>query len=511
MKKTSIMLRSTRTIISEKVKEAFSSIFPITLIVFILCVTVVPLENGLLLAFVLGAFLTTVGIGLFTLGADTAMTPIGEYVGNSTIKSKKIWLIIPIFFIVGVFITIAEPDLQVLASQLSATINTWELLMTVGLGVGVFLVVAFLRIVLKIKLKWILMILYSAVFVMSFFVPDSFVPLAFDSGGVTTGPMSVPFIIAIGTGIAAMRTDGSADEDSFGLTALCSIGPIVAVMILGLIHKPTGIAPVETEVISFSNSKELISSFYQQTPKYMKEVGIGLLPIVVFFLTFRLFGSNIGKSGMIKIFIGLIYTFVGLVLFLIGINVGFLPVGTFIGKTIGALSYNWIIVPIGFVLGFFVVAAEPAVHVLTKQVFEITSGAIPKKALAVSLMIGVGISVALAMFRIILHIPITYFLIPAYAIAVILAFIVPEIFTGIAFDSGGVASGAMTASFVLPLALGLCEATGGNIATEGFGVVAFVAMTPLITIQVLGLVFKIKKSRLKKSLRSVSDDNDIIV
>lgn len=510
MFKHAARLKTTRLIISDKIKEAFSSIMPITAIVLVLCASIVPMESGMFLAFLFGALCTIVGIGLFTLGADTAMTPIGEYVGTSTVKSRKLWLIIPIFFVVGVLITIAEPDLQVLAGQLSETINTWVLLLAVGVGVGLFLVVAFLRILLKIKLKWILLFLYAAVFLMAFFVPDSFVPLAFDSGGVTTGPMSVPFIIAIGTGIAAMRSDGNAEEDSFGLTALCSVGPIAAVMLLGLIYHPENFKVSENIAPVIENSKELFGVFAEKIPHYMQEVGIGLLPIVAFFFIFRIFGSKIDRHGMIKIVIGLVYTYVGLVLFLMGVNVGFLPVGTYIGQIIGASSYSWVMIPIGFLLGFFVVAAEPAVHVLTKQVFEITAGAVPKRALSLSLMIGVGVSVGLAMLRILLHIPILYFLIPAYSISLILAFVVPEMFTGIAFDSGGVASGAMTASFILPLALGLCNAVGGNTATEGFGVVAFVAMTPLITIQILGLVFKIKKAKADKRASATTVHEEII-
>ncbi len=510
MPKYTSHLRATRTVVSEKIKEAFASVLPITAIVLLLCATVVPLESGMFLTFIFGSLLTIVGIGLFTLGADTAMTPIGEYVGTSTVRSKKIWLIVPIFFIVGVLITVAEPDLQVLAGQLSKTINTWVLLFAVGIGVGLFLVIAFLRILLKIKLKWILLALYAAVFVMSAFVPSSFVPLAFDSGGVTTGPMSVPFIIAIGTGIAAMRSDGSAEEDSFGLTALCSVGPIAAVMILGIVYNPESFNVTENVIPAVGDSVELFGTFISSFPKYLEEVGIGLLPIIAFFFVFRIFGTKIGKLEMIKIIIGIVYTYVGLVLFLLGVNVGFLPVGSHIGKVIGSAEYSWIMIPLGFIIGFFVVAAEPAVHVLTKQVFEITSGAIPQKALSFSLMIGVGTSVSLAMLRILLHIPIMYFLIPAYAISLVLAFIVPEIFTGIAFDSGGVASGAMTASFVLPLALGLCEAVGGDIAREGFGVVAFVAMTPLITIQILGLIFKIKKARAQARLAEVAVEQEII-
>ena len=504
-------IRADKTIINEKVKEAFSSVLPITLIVLALCFTIVPIDSGTFLSFILGAFLVIVGMGLFTLGADTAMTPIGEYVGTTVMRSKKIWIIVLVCFIVGVLITISEPDLTVLATQLEQTIDKWTLIITVGVGVGVFLVIAFLRIVLKINLSYLLIGCYAVVFTLSFFVPETFVPLAFDSGGVTTGPMSVPFIIAIGTGVASMRSDKGAENDGFGLTALCSVGPIIAVMILGIIFKPDNFAVSDNIVIPPANSKVLLDSYLVALPHYMKEVGIALLPIVAFYFIFRIFGYKTGKSELIRILIGVLYTYVGLVFFLLGVNVGFLPVGSYLGEVLGRLDYNWIVVPIGMVIGYFVVAAEPAVHVLTKQVYEITSGAIPKKALRISLMLGVAVSVGLAMLRIVLNIPIMYFLIPGYLIALVLTFFVPNIFTAIAFDSGGVASGAMTASFLLPLALGVCKASGGNVATQGFGVVAMVAMTPLIAIQILGLIYRIKTQKLKKKEKAVQTVTEEII
>lgn len=503
--------RADKTIINEKVKEAFSSVLPITLICLVLCFFVVPIESGAFLSFLLGAFLVVVGMGVFTLGADTAMTPIGEYVGTTVMRSKKIWVIVLVCFIVGVLVTISEPDLAVLATQLEQTIDKWTLILTVGVGVGVFLVIAFLRIVLRISLSYLLIGCYSAVFVLSFFVPQTFVPLAFDSGGVTTGPMSVPFIIAIGTGVASMRSDKSAENDGFGLTALCSVGPIISVMILGIIFKPESFAVTENAINPPAYSTQLLGDYLVALPHYMKEVGIALLPIVAFYFLFRIFGQKTEKNQVIRILIGVLYTYVGLVLFLLGVNVGFLPVGSYLGYALGNLDYNWIVVPIGMIIGYFVVAAEPAVHVLTKQVYEITSGSIPKKALSGSLMIGVAVSVGLAMLRIIFNIPILYFLIPGYLIALVLTFIVPNIFTAIAFDSGGVASGAMTASFLLPLALGVCKAVGGNVATEGFGLVAMVAMTPLIAIQILGLIYKIKMQKLrKKSQEKHSETEEII-
>lgn len=508
--KRKFFLRADQTVITEKVKEAFSSVIPIALIILVLSFSLVKIDSGMFLAFLLGTACVVLGMGLFTLGADTAMTPIGEYVGTTLIKSKKIWLIIFVCFIVGVMITISEPDLQVLGGQLAKTVDPWILILAVGVGVGVFLVVAFLRLVLKIKLSFVLIFFYVAVFVMAFFVPETFVPLAFDSGGVTTGPMSVPFIIAIGTGVASMRSDKNAETDGFGFTALCSIGPIVSVMILGIIVKPENIQPTETILPNITNSTELLPNFVEMLPHYLEEVAIALLPIIAFFFIFQIFGQRIGKEKLVRILIGVLYTYVGLVLFLLGVNAGFLPVGSLIGKLVGELEYNWIIVPIGMVVGYFVVAAEPAVHVLTTQVYEITEGAIPKKALRTSLMIGVAFSVGLALLRIILHIPIMYFLIPGYLIALVLTFVVPEIFTAIAFDSGGVASGAMTAGFLMPLALGLCESVGGNFAQEGFGVVAMVAMTPLIAIQLLGLVYKIKMNKVKRIKQQTQEKEEII-
>ena len=386
-------IRADKTIISEKVKEAFTSVLPITLIVLALSVTAAPISSGVFLAFILGAFLVIVGMGLFTLGADTAMTPIGEYVGTSVMRTKKLWIIIPICFIVGVMITISEPDLQVLGKQLAETIDPWLLIMAVGIGVGAFLVIAFLRIVLKIRLAYLLIGFYLGVFVLSIFVPDVFIPLAFDSGGVTTGPMSVPFIIAIGTGVASLRSDKNAETDSFGLTALCSVGPILSVMLLGIIYQPETINSSSAAVPDVSDSRELLSLFITELPHYLGEVAIALLPIVAFYFIFQLFGQRVARQQIIRIVVGVLYTYFGLVLFLLGVNVGFLPVGSFVGEVLGSLSYSWIVVPIGMLVGFFVVAAEPAVHVLTKQVYEITSGAIAKGAMRASLMIGVAVSV----------------------------------------------------------------------------------------------------------------------
>jgi hypothetical protein len=494
-----------RTILVEKIKESLSSVLPVTAIVFLLLITVAPVSASILISFIIGTLLLIVGMGLFTLGAELSMMPMGQYVSSKMTKTKKLWLILLISLFVGVMITISEPDLTVLAEQIS-TISNMTLIWSVAAGVGIMLVVAMLRIVFKIKLKYLLVFFYAIVFILAFFVPKSFLALSFDSGGVTTGPMTVPFIMALGVGVSSIRADKDADNDSFGLIALCSVGPIIAVMLLGILNNVTTFEPTVYPTLVFTNSDDLFWMFIKDIPKYALEVLIAVGPIVLFFLIFRLLTGGRGKGGLGKIMMGVLYTFVGLTLFLTGVNVGFLPLGYELGKILGSSSLKWIIVPIGMIIGYFIVAAEPAVQVLKKQVEEETEGAIPQRALALTLSIGVALSVGIALLRVITGIPIMYVIIPGYLIAIALSFIVPDVFTSIAFDSGGVASGPMTATFLLPFAVGACTAVGGNVATDAFGVVAMVAMTPLIAIQILGLVYKIKQSARAKAEGAVENE-----
>lgn len=502
-----------KTILMQKLKESLASVLPIAAIVFVLCFSILPVPVDILMAFVIGTVMVIIGMSMFTLGTDISMTPVGGHVGSAITKSRKLWFIIFISFLVGAIITVAEPDLTVLAEQVRG-IENFVIIGAVAIGVGLFLVLAMLRILFGIRLSYLLIIAYSAVFLISFFVPDQFLPMAFDSGGVTTGPMTVPFIMALGVGVASIRADKNAENDSFGLVALCSVGPILAVMILGMVAKlengETASAQLE---LGIDSSKELWQMFSRELPEYIKEVTLALLPIMVFFLVFQIFKIKLKKDNLIRIGIGFIYTYIGLVVFLCGVNVGFMPMGNFIGVKLGELSYSWIIVPIGMLIGYFIVAAEPAVHVLNKQVYEITSGAVAPKALSTSLSIGVSVSVGLAMLRIVCGIPVMYMLVPGYLIAIVLSFFTPPIFTAIAFDSGGVASGPMTATFLLPLATGACGAMGRDMASFAFGVVAMVAMTPLITIQILGLIYTIKSralERRKAELYELSSDTEII-
>ena len=481
----------------EKLKESLGAVLPIIGIVLVLCFSIAPIPNSVLMTFVVGAVLLIIGMMFFTLGAEMAMTPMGERIGTKLTNTRKISVVIVLCFILGFIITISEPDLQVLAEQVPSIPN-YTLIIAVATGVGIFLVAAVLRMLFGIPLAHMLLVLYPIIFILASIVPQDFLTVAFDSGGVTTGPMTVPFIMALGIGFSAVRSDKHAENDSFGLVALCSVGPILAVLLLGLLYHPGESGYEQTMIVKTDNSVEMWQLFREGLPYYMKEMLISLLPIILFFFIFQIVSLHLHKKTLVKIIIGIIYTYIGLVLFLTGVNVGFMPAGNYLGQVIAGLSYPWIIVPIGMLIGYFIVKAEPAVYVLTEQVEELTSGAISAKAMGMSLSIGVALSLGLAMVRVLTGISILWFLLPGYAVALGLTFFVPKIFTAIAFDSGGVASGPMTATFLLPFSMGACEALGGNVVTDAFGVVAMVAMTPLITIQILGLIYQIQEQMKEK-------------
>lgn len=469
-----------------RMREAVLSVAPVTVIVLILSFVFAPGDVGMTVTFLVGSLLLVVGMGLFTLGADMAMMPMGEELGAQLTSARKLLLLISAAFILGLLITVAEPDLQVLAGQVPGVPDA-VLIGAVAAGVGLFLVLALLRIVFQKKLSYVLIVAYGIIFLVAALAPADYIAVAFDSGGVTTGPVTVPFIMALGLGVAAVRPGKEAREDSFGLIALSSCGPVLAVLILTIFYQPDGGILSETSVADVVSGKDLLRVFADAFPEYFRDVGVALLPIVAVFAVFQIVLLHIPKRSLIRIGVGLVYTYIGLVLFLTGVNVGFMPSGQRIGYLIGSCDVPWILMPLGALIGFFVVMAEPAVHVLNQQVEEITVGEITKSSMLFSLAAGVAASLALSMARVLYGFSLWWVLIPGYAIALTLSFFTPPVFTAVAFDSGGVASGPMTAAFLLPFAMGACSALGGDILQSAFGLVAMVAMTPLITIQFLGL------------------------
>lgn len=497
--------------LKEKIRESLSAVLPITGIVLMLSIFLIPMELGSVVMFLTGALMLIVGMGFFQLGAEMAMTPLGEGVGVQISKMKKLLTVLLTGFLMGVIITVSEPDLQVLAGQVPSVPNM-VLIMTVAVGVGLFLALAIVRIRYKISLSMLLIVCYLALILVSMFVPKEFLAVAFDSGGVTTGPMTVPFIMAMGVGLASVRSDKNAANDSFGLVALSSVGPILAVLILGCFFKPTEAAYTLTDVATVVTTQDVARVFAQGLPLYAREVLLSLVPILWVFLIFQWLTHRYHGLQIKRVIVGFGYTYIGLVLFLCGANVGFAPVGAYLGKELAGLSLRWILVPIGALIGYYIVKAEPAIQVLNHQVEAVTNGAISVKMMNRCMQIGVAASVGLAMLRVLTGISIQWFVIPGYIIALVLSRMVPDIFIGIAFDSGGVASGPMTSTFLLPLSIGVCEALGGNLMTDAFGVVALVALTPLIAIQLMGLVYKLKTAKRTQTVpAAIADDCDVIV
>lgn len=491
--------------LKEKIKESLQSVLPITAIVLILSIVLFPLDLGAVALFLAGAFLVIIGMSLFQMGAEMSMTPLGEGIGGRLMKKRNILLLVAGCFIMGVLITISEPDLQVLANQVASIPNN-VLILTVAAGVGIFLVVAVLRILFKIPLSKMLTILYIGLFFVALAAPSEFLAVAFDSGGVTTGPMTVPFIMALGVGLSAARGDKDSAADSFGLIALSSIGPILMVLLLGIFYHPTDAVYTPVSIPDLSTTQDVVRQFSEAIPEYISEVMTGILPLIAVFILFQIFTKNYRRRHILKMSVGFIYTIIGLILFLTGVNVGFAPVGSLLGEEIASGSYSWLLIPIGVIIGCYIVKAEPAVQILNCQVEEITGGMISRNKMNLCLSSGVACAVGLAMVRVLTGIPIWYILIPGYLLALVLSYNVQPVFVGIAFDSGGVASGPMTSTFLLPLTMGACTAIGGNVVTDAFGVVALVALAPLIAIQIMGVIYQRKVKEVQNKPQITEDE-----
>ncbi len=498
-----------KSIIKEKLKESMASVLPITVIVALLCFAFIPMDSGLMLSFLVGAGMLVLGMGLFTLGAEMSMSRIGNLIGAGMTKTRRLWLIVVLSLALGAAVTVAEPDLQVLATYVPG-IDKGALVAAVSLGVGAFLALCMLRILFSISLRLLLILFYALVFGLACFTEPGLLSIAFDSGGVTTGPMTVPFIMALGVGVASIRSDENAREDSFGLVALCSIGPILAVMVLSFIYGAGEGASAITAAGSMATTVDIGLDYLTAMPHQLLEVAQALLPIAFIFFFFQIFSLKLQTRPLMRIIIGFGYTYLGLVLFMTGVNVGFSPLGYALGEQLSQGIFKYILPFIAMLMGWYIINAEPAVHILNKQVEELSAGAISQKAMGICLSVAISLAYGIAMLRVISGISIMWFLVPGYLLALGLCFFVPRSFTAIAFDSGGVASGPLTATFMLPLAMGACEAMGGNTMTDAFGLVALVALMPLISVQAMGGIYTLRTRRRTVPAVPEFGDNEII-
>ena len=487
-------------VLREKFREVLLAVLPITLIVGVLNFTLTPLGPHLFQRFLAGSLFIVVGLSIFLLGVDIGITPIGNQMGASIAKTNKLWIVIAAGLLLGFAISAAEPDLHILAQQVenitSAGIEKLSIVVVVSAGIAMMLSLGFVRIVYNVPLNKILTCLYLIVFFLAYFTPEEFLAISFDSSGATTGAVTVPFILALAMGVSALKKDSKASEvDSFGMVAIASAGAIIAVMLMGILSKTdklTGSLPA-----SNTSSLSIIGPFAEKLPVAAEEVLLALLPVIVIFAIFQKVSFKLSHKAVRKIVTGIIFAFVGLVLFLTGVNGGFMEVGGLIGRKLALLENDAYLISVGFILGLVTILAEPAVYVLTHQIEDVTSGYVRRSLVMGTLSIGVGVAVALAMVNILSpHIKLWHFLLPGYVLSIAMSYYVPRLFVGIAFDSGGVASGPMTATFILAFAHGAADAAeNASVLADGFGLIAMVALTPIIALQILGAAFQIKSKK----------------
>ena len=478
--------------------SAAATILPIVFIVQIITL-IIPVKTGVLVSFLISSVLLIIGSGLFTFGAELSMELIGNKIGKDLVRSKKVWLILIVSFVIGTIVTVAEPDLLVLAEQLTS-IPTWLLILTISVGVGLCVMLASARSLFGLNLNALLIIGFIIIFGLMFFIPEDFIPVAFDSGGVTTGTMSVPFILTLGIGLVSSRIDKKAKEESFGLIALASTGPIIMVMLLGLfMNYESGMTFDSSIYTNYS-----FSNYLTQTVNCFKDVLVSILPILVVFFIYQGLTKRVKKKEFRKIMFGTLITILGLTIFLVASNVGFLNMGYYIGNYFSSIGYKEILIPIIMILAFFIAIAEPAVVILLDQIEEFTAGGISNKLLKVALALGVSIASGLALHRAFTGTSFMIYALIGYGIALLLTFFIPKVFTAIAFDAGGATGGSLTTTFLLPIAIGSCVAVGGNVYTDAFGLASMVSLVPIITVEVVGLIYDVK-SRFVIDFESLDD------
>lgn len=486
-------------VLISKFKEVLSSIMPITIIVLILNFTLTPVETPIMIRFLIGSVFLIIGLTIFLIGVDIGITPIGNNMGGALAKTNKLWFVVVAGLVLGFFISVAEPDLHILARQVdfisSGIISKGSIVVVVSIGVAAMLALGLGRIVYNFPLYKLLTIIYGAIFILACITSREFLAISFDASGATTGALTVPFILALALGVSKLKKDSKASQkDSFGLVAIASTGAIISVMIMSIVSKTDRITG---DIDPTGLTDNIISPFIHEFIKVGPEIIIALLPIFVLFIVFQKKHFKLPKREVRKILFGILFTFIGLVIFLVGVNAGFMDVGSVIGYGIASLDNKLYVIIIGFILGVVTILAEPAVYVLTHQIEDVTSGYVKRKIVMFTLAIGVGIAVALSVVRILIpELQLWQYLLPGYIASIALSYLAPKLFVGIAFDSGGVASGPMTATFILAYTQGAAEAIeGANVLVDGFGVIAMVAMTPLIALQILGLIFKIKSKK----------------
>ena len=492
-------------------KETFLSSLPLAAVMIIVCVFIAPMDSMLdYVKLIVGYSSVVIGQTFFLVGLDSSILPIGKLVGKSLIKLKKVVFIIFFGLVFGLLVTVAEPALEVLARQtnmimpsVNATLFVWIASTGTGISVGF----ALWRIIKDWSIKKIFAALYIALFAMIIFVPPEFVALSFDASGATTGDVSVPFVLALGIGVSATLSKRKTNDDTFGIIGIASVGPIMTVFLYGIILKATNGGVLPPAGVYDPGSA---ASFLSILLGNFSGVALALFPVVIVFLPFQFFLFKLPKKEFATILVGTIPVYIGLLIFLSGIDFGFAFAGKYIGEVFLDPTrqewFKWILLIVGFVLGMAITLSEPAVTVLGDQLEELTNGHIKKMTMRMTLAIGIGIAAVLSIVKIMTQINILWFLAPLYLIALILMKFTSRLFVGLAFDSGGVTGGALTSAFLTPLTLGVAQAVAAgagpnaqSVLTNGFGIISFISVTPLIAVQTLGIIYDLRLKKVKTS------------
>lgn len=477
----------------KELKEVSISVLPIALIAMILSFSFGAFSEEVpFWQFLLSVLLIIVGLSLFLLGVGMGFVPVGNHIGQMVTKKHSIWLLVSVGLFLGVIITIAEPDVEVLVEQvvsINPRIGKLLLILMISLGVGIFMALSYIRTLTGFSMKIAFLICVLLILVTAFFVPEFFVSVAFDSGGATTGPMAVPFILALGLGVSATRN--AKESDSFGYAGMASIGPVLFVLILGLFLRGD-IGLYEGGIYSMSLSERMLNT--------LREVSVALLPLVVIAIVVQLFSMRLPKIRAIRLFVGIFYAFVGLVLFLFAVKSSFMPIAAALGRVVGSVG-SWLLILIGIVFGAVVVLAEPAIWVLTEEVEQVSQGRIRRGVMLLFMSLGVASAVALSMLRIIYGLSIWYFLLPGYALILILMPFSSTLFVAVAFDSGGVATGPMSSTFLLPFAIGAAGVVSNDAQSASFGMIGLIAMMPILSIEILGVIYGVTIKRAERSVK----------
>lgn len=485
-------------IFTQKLKEVFLSICPVFIVVILTHVFIYPLTTHLFVRFVISSILLIFGLTLFLIGVDLGISPMGQLLGPLISKSNKHRFIIIFGFFIGFLISFAEPALLIMSQQVEqlsgGVLNSTLLLVVVSIGIGTMVVVGLFRLLYNLPLYIILIISYGIIFLLSLNTSFELLAIAFDSSGVTTGILAVPFLLSLSLGITTLKKDSkSSEKDSFGLISIASAGAIIMVLLLNRAYQPN----LTSATINYLNydSVSILNTFLLQISSSIHETLLSMSPLILMGIVVSLFNRNkISKRSLIRMAMGFIYSVLGLFLFLVSINSSYIEVGNKIGNNlINELSFIPLVL-FGFVIGVVTILAEPAVYVLTTQIETVTSGYIKRRSVIIALTIGVGSAIAISVLRVLIpQVQLWHFLLPGYGLALGLMFVTPKLFVGIAFDAGGVATGPMISTFILSFIHGLADAMpSADVLIDGFGMVSLVALMPIITIELLGLIFKLK-------------------